>query len=639
MGKYFRKSSWHFVVLIGLLIVTMGANGGCGGCVTVTTPVGDTIAPQVAITITSGVSGNTIIGNTVGIKVEAADDNALSKIELYINGSKVKESQTSPLTYDWDVRGLEYSTEQKIKARAYDSSGNVGSSEEVILTVGDANAPLVTITSPAGDWVKTDEVTVKASIQDRSSKKAPSYIKKVELYVNDVLEEEKDNLDLPLVSYSYDYDIPSSTGNGTTIEFKVKAYDVKNNVGEATKAVTVDKTPPSSVVMIKPHANLEVNDGDIVNVEAKASDALSGIEKVEFYAVSGSTSSKIGTGTYDSASDSWKLAWNTSNVTSGQTYQIRAKAYDKAGNYTESTLTSATVKVNDVSAPTNVVLSVQSVGGWIGSTARFTVTAQDRAPSGLNTANLKYRKSGVTNWTSGPSGNFSGNTAIINLPTTGLDSGATYEFKAYVVDNAGNSSGDSNVVTAKVDNINPTVAFTSSAGTILNGVTTIAANPNDGTGSGISKVEFYVDNVLKHTDSVAPYDWNWDTTNVTEGPHTIKVKAYDNVNNWAEATLIVNVDRTNPTINITNPPSGGTVSGTNVSISVSASDANGISKIELYIDGVKVAESTTSPLTYSWNTTSGYSNGLHTIKAKAYDQAKPNANVSERSVTVTVNNP
>jgi len=632
MTKYLRKYGWRLVALMGLLIVALGANGGCSGCVT--TPTGDTVAPQAAVTITSGVTGNQITGNTVGIKVDAADNTALSKVELYIDGAKVKEGTTSPLTYDWDVSGLAYGTSHTVKARAYDSSGNMGSSEDVVLTVGDTNGPAITITAPAGDWVKSGEIEVKASIQDRSAKKAPSYLKRIELYVDGSLEGSED-IPYPLIqqtSYQIDTSLDITKGNGATAEIKVKAYDINNNVGEATKTVTFDTAKPS-VTMVEPHANLVVNDGDVVNVEAKASDALSGIDKVEFYA--GST--LIGTGTYDSSSDSWKLAWNTSNVTSGDTYSITAEAYDKAGNSTTSIAAAGTVQVNDVSAPTNIALSVQNVGGWIGSSAKFTVTAQDRAPSGLATAELYYRKSGDTNWTdSSSSGSFTNNTATITLDTAGLASGTTYEFKAVVTDNAGNSA-ESSIVSAKVDNTSPTVAFTSSQGTILNGATTITANPDDGTGSGIGYVEFYVNDVLKSTDTVSPYTWNWDTTSVSDGSYTIKVKAYDKVGNSAVATLNVKVDHTAPTVSITSPTDGATVSGT-VSIKASATDSNDISKIELYIDGVKVTESTTSSLTYDWNTTGGYSNGSHTIKVKAYDKAQPNANTAEKSITVTVNN-
>jgi len=93
-------------------------------------------------------------------------------------------------------------------------------------------------------------------------------------------------------------------------------------------------------------------------------------------------------------------------------------------------------------------------------------------------------------------------------------------------------------------------------------------------------------------------------------------------------------DTTLPTASITNPVAGATVSG-NVSVSVSASDNVGVTKVELYVDGTLSNSDTTSPYTFTWNTATA-SNGSHTLSTKAYD-ALNNAGTST-SVTVTVSN-
>ncbi|MCD6468353.1 MAG: peptidase M28, partial [Thermoplasmata archaeon] len=49
--------------------------------------------------------------------------------------------------------------------------------------------------------------------------------------------------------------------------------------------------------------------------------------------------------------------------------------------------------------------------------------------------------------------------------------------------------------------------------------------------SGVSHVEFYIDNSLKADDNSSPYSWNWDEK--TFGQRTIKVVAYDNAGNTA----------------------------------------------------------------------------------------------------------
>jgi acid phosphatase len=93
-------------------------------------------------------------------------------------------------------------------------------------------------------------------------------------------------------------------------------------------------------------------------------------------------------------------------------------------------------------------------------------------------------------------------------------------------------------------------------------------------------------------------------------------------------------DITPPTTQITAPQNNATVSGT-VTVTATASDNVGVTSIQIYIDGSQAASGTTSPLNYSWNTTT-LSNGSHTIFSKAFDAAG-NLGTSA-TITVTVNN-
>jgi len=89
-----------------------------------------------------------------------------------------------------------------------------------------------------------------------------------------------------------------------------------------------------------------------------------------------------------------------------------------------------------------------------------------------------------------------------------------------------------------------------------------------------------------------------------------------------------------PTVSITAPLNGATVSGT-VSVTATASDNVGVTKVEFYLDGALQSTDTTSPYSWSWDTTSA-TNASHTLTAKAYDAA---LNVgTSTAVSVTVNN-
>jgi hypothetical protein len=93
-------------------------------------------------------------------------------------------------------------------------------------------------------------------------------------------------------------------------------------------------------------------------------------------------------------------------------------------------------------------------------------------------------------------------------------------------------------------------------------------------------------------------------------------------------------DTTAPTTSITAPTSGATVSGT-TSVTASASDNVGVTKVEFYLDGTLQSTDTTSPYSWSWNTTTS-ANGSHSLVSKAYDAA---GNIgTSATVTVTVSN-
>jgi beta-lactamase superfamily II metal-dependent hydrolase len=93
-------------------------------------------------------------------------------------------------------------------------------------------------------------------------------------------------------------------------------------------------------------------------------------------------------------------------------------------------------------------------------------------------------------------------------------------------------------------------------------------------------------------------------------------------------------DITPPVTSITAPLNGATVSGT-TSVSASATDNVGVTKVEFYLDGALKSTDTTSPYSWSWNTTTA-TNGSHSLTSKAYDAA---LNVgTSTTVNVTVSN-
>src|SRR5262249_13215440 len=93
-------------------------------------------------------------------------------------------------------------------------------------------------------------------------------------------------------------------------------------------------------------------------------------------------------------------------------------------------------------------------------------------------------------------------------------------------------------------------------------------------------------------------------------------------------------DTTPPTTSITSPAGGQTVSGT-TTVTASAGDNVGVTRVEFYLDNALQSTSTAAPYQWNWNTTAT-ANGAHTLMSKAYDAA---GNVgSSTPVSVTVSN-
>src|SRR5262249_42653863 len=69
----------------------------------------------------------------------------------------------------------------------------------------------------------------------------------------------------------------------------------------------------------------------------------------------------------------------------------------------------------------------------------------------------------------------------------------------------------------------------------------------------IARVQLYVDNVLRGTDTVAPYAWSFDPTSVPAGTHTVTVVAYDRAGNAGRATMQVTTRLPAPPPTITIP--------------------------------------------------------------------------------------
>lgn len=195
------------------------------------------------------------------------------------------------------------------------------------------------------------------------------------------------------------------------------------------------------------------------------------------------------------------------------------------------------------------------------------------------------------------------------------------------------------------DTTAPTVAFSSpTSASTVSALVAIDVSASDNL--AVARVDLLANGTKVASESIAPYAFSWDSTSVPDGAATLAAYAYDAAGNFSARSVGVTVanqtatvsptppppatDTTAPVAKISSPAAGAKVSG-KVSISASATDNVGVTKMLLYIDGKLVRSVTTASLAYSWSTQK-VATGLHTILIEAYDSA---GNKGTTSIQVT----
>ncbi len=191
------------------------------------------------------------------------------------------------------------------------------------------------------------------------------------------------------------------------------------------------------------------------------------------------------------------------------------------------------------------------------------------------------------------------------------------------------------------DTVAPVVAITAPvAGSTVFGLVTILADVTDD--AGISNVVFKAGQVEIGQDSSAPFEAMLDTAVLPDGEISVTVMAIDPGGNSGSAAMTLVIDNASvtpppdtagPTVAITAPSDGSTVSGS-VMISVDAADDVGVAKVIFRIGTTEIGQDSTPPYEQVWDTTM-FSNGARNINVMALDLSD---NTMSSSISVVVDN-
>ncbi|GAA4112450.1 hypothetical protein GCM10022415_07240 [Knoellia locipacati] len=353
-----------------------------------------------------------------------------------------------------------------------------------------------------------------------------------------------------------------------------------------------DWTPPV-VTMVAPPTPVV----GTVTLTANASDADSGVRDVTIEQRAAGAGSW--TTVCTTATAPYSCAWNTTSVPDG-TYDVRARAVDRAGYSTTST----SVRTS-VANTTAVVLA--SPGSFVRGAVPLSASIQNSG--GLTyTVQIQSSVAGANTWT--PLCSNLSSPYSCSWTTTGAANG-TYDLRA--VATTGSSTFTSAVVpNVTVDNLGPTVTMTD-PGTPLRGIRTFAATASDAH-SGIDQVALQYAlsgsstwQVLC-TRTATPYSCSFDTATLADGTYSFRAVARDVAGNVTTSASVTNrvVDNTVSSVSMVDP--GAVLAGT-VSLAANATSTAPITSVRIQYattgssTWTDVCTDTTSPYACPWDTT------------------------------------
>ncbi|HZH18491.1 MAG TPA: Ig-like domain-containing protein [Archangium sp.] len=617
-----------------------------------------------AVVITSPASGATLTG-VLPLQVDATDGAGVTQVDFYVDGRLLASDTAAPFSVDWDTRFVINGT-HTLKALARDAMSNESWSAQVTVTTdqpgGAAYDPALRVPKCATPGSVCDTTglvkgrssgepsggpnTLNAACADGSSSLGPQITRlklssadgerfaqggRVHIEVDLTASSLTDELDLFSTgnatgpSWTYLTTLkPGATGN----QVLSTEYTLPMGGLQAVRARYRTSSAPKSACGTGAHDHDDVafvvEVGPAVAITAPSSNAYvtglvplaatatggQGVARVDFY-VDGTL---LGTDT----SAPYELSWDSTGVAEGA-HSLTAKAYGTDGIPTTSPAVTVFI---DSTPPDAAALTSPVQGRVFGGNVLLEATASDS----VGVVRVEFHADGALIGTDSTSPY----AAFWN--TLGAGEGA-HSLTVKAFDEAGNVHTSAGVWVT-VDNTAPATAITAPAHNArVGGIVQVSATASDT--HGVAKVELYVDGALIGTDTSAPYQVSWNTSGVVEGSHTLTMKAHDTVGNAAtSAGVVVNLDNTPPDVALTSPAQGSWHRGT-VELEATASDNQGVARVEFYHGETLLGTDSTAPYTLSWNTlATSMDDGANTLEVKAFDLAGNVRTSTEVGVTI-----
>lgn len=338
------------------------------------------------------------------------------------------------------------------------------------------------------------------------------------------------------------------------------------NVSSFSNYSTQENDPPN-VTIFTPVNGTNFSLG-LQDFNVTVFDMHSAVSVVVFQFTNGTNPSFNRTASNNSINASvWNVTGLNWSIFAEGTIRFRVFANDTLNNVNNSQFIDFTI---DRTPPTvNITAPLNRANFSFGSPLQdFNTTVSD-ATTSVGTVIFYFSNGTVATGFNRTASNSSGNWNVSGINLSSLVEGTT-TIKVFANDTL-NNRNDTETITITVDRTAPNVSIVnpSNASNFTSGLQAFNVSVLDNITQVQTVLLMFNTNNTAFNITLTNVSGNWNANvnmlTLNEGPHTVRVYANDTVNNVnTTQTLAFTVDRTAPTVNITGPSAGATLSGTQV---------------------------------------------------------------------------
>jgi hypothetical protein len=543
----------------------------------------DDVAPQVAfITPMDGAA----VSQTVLLEASASDDRGVAYVTFRVDGILIGSSSAPPYTGSWNTREGSSKVSNGphvLSVTAYDTGGNASLSSTVNVVVDNNYVlPQVTLTSPANGAALSGIVPLEATASDDQA------VAEVSFYVDGTLIGSDTT-----APYAVSWDSAQVYSGGHSLS--AMARDAAGNQ-KWSASVSVQVSNPVSA---RYDTALKVPRCDgvaalcdsrtLVRGRARPSGYSGYTERNTPNTLDGCPDGMYGTDEYDETIERIRVFREDGTpMATGKRVRVEVDVY--AGRYSYS------VDKLDLYYTANAT----------GSPVWTYLTTVKPTASGVQTLSAEYVL---------PTGGLQAVRAVFGEYSTlePCAQGWPVTERDDLVFPVGPQEAD--IVPPDEVLITAPAAGATVTGTVP---VTVSARDN----LGVAAVDFLDGQTLLGTDTQPPYSVSWNSRNGPNGSRTLTARARDLAGNEVTSqpvTVTAANDLSVPVVALTAPSDGAQLSAP-VTLTVDATDPEGVTRVEFYRNSMLLGSDSSAPFSYLWNTQNEYV-GQYVLTARAYDAA------------------